>query len=500
MNIRPYAFAFALFLAGGSGSAIAKNNDVSEAPVAKQHKVKLKNMTLFGDFDQMLEHRIIRVAVPYSRTLFFVDKGKERGITAETVRDFERYINKKYAKKLGKRPITVTLIATTRDKLLPMLNEGLVDIAAGNLTDTEERRKLADFVAPHDNKPVRELLATGPNSPEVKTIDDLAGKTVHVRPSTSYAESLSALNDRLKTAGKPLVKIVPLPDALEDEDKLEMLNAGLLDFVVVDDWIGKMWAQILPKIKIREDIVLRNDSYIGWAIRKDSPKLKAEILDAYVNFGKKLGVIAYRMAKYHKGIKQITNNSGVAERKRFENTIALFQKYGNQYGFDPLMLTAQGYQESQLRQEARSRSGAIGVMQILLSTGKSLKVGNIRQIEPNIHGGAKYMDKLMAQYFKDAKFSDIDRSLFAFASYNAGPGNVSKMRKEASKRGLNPDIWFNNVEVVTAEKIGTETTSYVRNIFKYYIAYKLTQTVQAARCKAREQVAPATHSNVPSCL
>jgi membrane-bound lytic murein transglycosylase MltF len=112
------------------------------------------------------------------------------------------------------------------------------------------------------------------------------------------------------------------------------------------------------------------------------------------------------------------------------------------------------------------------------ATGQGLKVGDIRQIEPNIHAGAKYMDILMSKYFPDAHFSEANRPLFAFASYNAGPGNIARMRREAQTRGLDPDKWFNNVELVVAEKIGQETTTYVRNIYKYYVSYKL--TMQAA--------------------
>lgn len=477
----PLLFAAALLpLAGAAAPAAA----------GTPRQLSLDNKPWKGDFDQMLERRIIRVLVPYSRTLYFNDKGHERGITAENVRDFERYLNKKHAKELGKRPLTVYIIPATRDKLLPSLNDGLGDIAAGNLTVTEERLKVVDFAAPDDRKPVRELIVTGPKSPELKTLDDLSGKTVHVRPTSSYAESLATLNERFKAAGKAPVQVAALPDALEDEDALEMLNAGLLEIIVIDEWKGRMWAQVLPQIKMREDLVLRTEGVIGWAIRKDSPQLEAAILDFYVNYGKKQGVIDYRMAQYHKRVKQIHNNANDAEQKRFQDTIALFRKYGQQYGFDPVMLAAQGFQESQLKQSAKSHVGAIGVMQIMPATGKELKVGDIKQIEPNIHGGAKYMDQLMTRYFPDAKFSENNRTLFAFASYNAGAGNISKMRKEAEKRGLDQDKWFNNVEVITAEKIGMETTTYVRNIYKYYVAYKLTMEAQEAQRGARDSVAP----------
>jgi len=156
------------------------------------------------------------------------------------------------------------------------------------------------------------------------------------------------------------------------------------------------------------------------------------------------------------------------------------------------MLTAQGYQESQLNQKARSQGGAIGVMQVMPAIGREMKVGDIRILEPNIQAGTKYMDQLMSKFFPDNKFDADNRTLIAFASYNAGPGNISRMRKEAVKRGLDPDMWFNNVEIVTAQKIGIETTMYVRNIYKYYVAYKLMEERKEATRKAHKQVAPRT--------
>lgn len=467
-------------------AAVPEATPAPTAPPAERRLV-ITNKPWTGDFDQMLARRVIRVLVPYSRTLYFNDKGRERGVTADTVRDFEGYLNRKYARQLGKRPLTVIMVTTTRDQLLPGLAAGLGDIAAGNLTVTEARQKVADFASPADLATVRELVITGPASPRLTSVEDLSGRKIHVRPSSSYYESVVALNGRLRKSGKAPATIVSLPDALEDEDVLEMLNAGLLELAVVDDWKAKIWVPVLPKITIREDLVLHDGGHVGWAIRKNSPRLLAEIEDFYAGFAKRQDLIAYRLKQYQKRIKQISNNTNGAELKRFQNTLALFDKYGAQYAFDPLMLAAQGYQESHLDQKAKSRVGAVGIMQVMPATGASLKVGNIRQIEPNIHAGAKYLDQLMTQYFSDAKFTESERPLFAFASYNAGPANIAKMRKEAAQRGLDPDRWFNHVELVVAEKIGQETTTYVRNIFKYYVAYKLTLEAQEAARKAREQ-------------
>ena len=168
-------------------------------PAARQLNIQSKPWT--GDFDQMLERRVIRVLVPYSRSLYFNDRGRERGITADNLRDFERWINKKYAKQLGKRPITVFIFPTTREKLLPEVVKGMGDIAVGNLTVTEERRKVVDFASPADQPGVRELVVTGPKSPTITRVEDLSGKTVHVRKSSSYYESLEALNGRFRKEG-----------------------------------------------------------------------------------------------------------------------------------------------------------------------------------------------------------------------------------------------------------------------------------------------------------
>lgn len=459
--------------------------------VAKTRQLTIANKPWTGDFDGMLERRLVRVYLPYSRSLYFVDKGRERGLAIDLVRDLERWINQKHAKKLGKRPLTVFVVAATRDKLLTDLNDGLADIAVGNLTVTEERLQVVDFVAPDDKLVNTEVLVTGPSSPALASLDDLAGKTVHVRKASSYHASLVAQNERFRQAGKPEVKLVLVPDALEDEDMLEMLNAGLLEAMVVDDWKAKMWAQVLTKLRIHPAITLRPPTKKGWAIRKDSPKLAAELGEFYTTWAKKQGVIPYRQAQYMKTIKALHGATGTEDQKRFDALIAYFRKYAQQYNFDPLMLAAQGYQESTLDQSKKSHVGAIGVMQIMPATGASLNVGSITVAESNIHGGAKYMDQLMTRYFKDAKFDEQNRTLFAFASYNAGPGNISKMRSEATRRGLDPDKWFNNVELVTAEKIGIETTTYVRNIFKYYVSYKLTADAQATAAALKQQVAPA---------
>jgi membrane-bound lytic murein transglycosylase MltF len=489
-TVNTAALAFALVgifpTLPAQSAAAAPAKSAADEPV-RGLPTKAKAWT--GDFDVMLERRTIRVLAPYSRSLYFSDQGHELGLSAESVRGFERWLNEKYAKQLGNRPLTVLIVPTTRDRLLSDVAGGLGDLAVGNLTVTEERLQLVDFVTDPHLPAVNEIVVTGPASPAIVTADNLAGKTVHVRRASSYFESLTALNARLAAAGSPLVTIVPVPEALEDEDMLEMVDIGMLQAVIVDDWKARMWAQILPRLKLNDQAVVRSGGRIGWALRKNSPRLGAEVLH-YMKAQVTKGLIASRMDWYMRYAKRLRNPTESAPRTRFEKLLALFEKFGQRYHFDHLMLAAQGYQESRLNQDARSPVGAIGIMQIMPETGEKLKVGDIHLTEPNIHAGAKYMDQLMTNYFADAQFDEMNRTLFAFASYNAGPGNIARMRDLAAKRGLDPNQWFNCVEVVTAQRIGLETTTYVRNIYKYYVAYKLMEEARAAEQSAREQLKP----------
>jgi membrane-bound lytic murein transglycosylase MltF len=415
-----------------------------------------------GDFDGILERRIIRVLVPYSRTLYFNDKGAQRGVVADSLKDFEVYLNRKY--KLKNRPFTVVALPTTREELIPGLLRG-----AGNLTITKEREKQVDFSLPHSNNVV-EIVVTGPASPALATTDDLAGKEVHVRRSSSYYESLSRLNKHFGAQRKPPMKLTLVPDALEDEDLMEMLAAGLIGIIVVDDWKAKLWAGLLPKIKPRPELALSEGGAIGWAFRKDSPKL-AEVVNQFLRTHP--GILAARMKKYPAYLKQLRNATADSDWQRFEKTIALFRKYGERYSFDYLMVAALGYQESGLNQNARSHVGAIGIMQLMPATAATLRVGDVHQVEPNVHGGFKYLRQIYDKHLDTEGLDEQNRTLLAIASYNAGSGRVAKLRAEAAQKGLDPNQWFNNVELIAARRVGHETVVYVRNIYKYYIAYKL---------------------------
>jgi membrane-bound lytic murein transglycosylase MltF len=237
-------------------------------------------------------------------------------------------------------------------------------------------------------------------------------------------------------------------------------------------------------------MAVRSGGQVAWAVRKGSPQLKA-LLDEFAqgaNSGKYAKDRRYILSRYLKNTKYVKSAAATEERRKFLALIKFFQKYGDKYDVDWLLMAAQGYQESQLDQSARSPVGAIGVMQIMPATGAELNVGDITKTEPNINGGVKYMRFMIDRYYDDEPMTELDKALFAFASYNAGPGRVAQLRKEAAKRGLDPNVWFHNVEYVAAEKIGQETVTYVSNIYKYYIAYRLILDSQEARQEAINEV------------
>ena len=149
---------------------------------------------------------------------------------------------------------------------------------------------------------------------------------------------------------------------------------------------------------------------------------------------------------------------------------------------------AQGYQESELKQSARSPVGAIGVMQVTPATGKDMKVGDITQLEPNIHAGVKFVRSMMNEYYANEPMTPLNKGLFTFAAYNAGPGRIRQLRRLSQQCGLDPNVWFNNVALLAAEKIGRETVTYISNIYKYYLAYQMIEEERAEREKTKQEI------------
>ena len=435
-----------------------------------------------GDLDALIERGEIRVLTTITLGSYFIDRGRQGGMVYELSLRLEEYARKNLG--ANARRLKVTIIPVRRDQLLPHLVAGHGDVAFANLTVTSKRSELVDFSVPFSSK-VRELLVTAPGVEGIKTLQDLAGKEVVVPRASSYFESLTSLNEQFDADGLEPIRITASDPRLEIEDILEMLDAGLLPITVADDTRLRLWSRIYEKMTVHEDIALRENASIALALRKDSPKLK-EMLDGFARENR-VGTLVTNMV-----LTKFLDYTGwvrsALERdpfRRFEQLAGLFRTYGAQYDFDWLMLASFAFQESGFDQNARSPVGAIGVMQVLPSTAADRAVGipDIEDLENNVHAGTKYLSVLRGHYFSDEEMDATERMLFTMAGYNAGPNRINRLRRVAAERGLDPNIWFNNVELVAAAQVGAEPVNYVNNIYRYYIAYKRAQSSLASKAE-----------------
>lgn len=458
---------------------------LGSAPVvAGQRPVVLAeelNRPFTGDLAEIRKRGILRVLVSYNRTNYFIEAAKARGFEYELMEQYRKFLNKGLSK--NKLQTDFVFIPVPFKRLISYLNQGLGDIAAAGLTVTAERAKQVAFSDPYLSG-VREVLVAAPSIAEPGSIEDLAGRQVHVLRGSSYAQHLGELNQRLQRAGRPPVEIVQVDENLQTEDLLELVNAGIIDFTLADDHIARIWSDVLPNLRVHHELFVNDQGSIAWAVRKDNRQL-LESLDRFVASHKKgslLGNILFK--RYYRNSPWIKNPNEAEQRERFEQVAGLFRHYAGKYGFDWLKIAAQAYQESGLDHGRKSSAGAVGIMQVLKSTAadKHVAIKDVHKLEQNIHAGVKYLAFLRDRYYSDPAFSVDDQTYFSFAAYNAGPKKVRRMRDRAKKMGLDPNRWFGNVELAALRVVGQETVRYVRNILKYYTAYRLSrQAVQQRR-------------------
>ena len=455
----------------GVSRPVTQNQDPDASPVSDSLLERAQRIN-FGDLDSIRKRRFLRVLVTYSRTNFFFHQGMPRGFEYDLMMEYEKQLN------LGidspDQKVKLVFIPVRFDNLLADLNAGRGDIAAAGLTVTPERSGRVVFTDPYI-KNVDEVMVGRGNGEVLTSLSDLSAKQVVVRKGSSYVSHLRSVNRLLESKSLPAVQIIEAAKELATEDILELVHSGAVDMTVADKHIAQAWSKLLPNIKVHSDVAINIDGKIAWAVRPDSPKLLAS-LNKFVAENRKgslLGNILF--TRYYKKNRWITNPLSQADRQRLKELRRLFELYGAKYHIDWLKLVAQGYQESKLNQAMRSSAGAVGIVQLLPSTAadKNVGIANIETLENNIHAGAKYMAFLRDRYFDKEEISAAAKMDFSWASYNAGPNRIRRLRKLSADRGFDPNIWFGNVEVLAAEKIGRETVDYVRNINKYFIAYKL---------------------------
>ena len=434
-----------------------------------------------GDLDGMQERHVVRVLVVSGGPQFFYFQGKPRGLMLELLVSYQKHLNNKLGR--GLNAVEIIPMPVSRDRLLPALLAGQADLIAADLTNTEIRSAMVDFSWPFIDD-VDEVLVFGPASPAgIESIDDLAGKSVYVRASSSYFEHVTALNAEFAERGLEPIRVELANELLRTQDILEMVNAGLVSATIVDGYKANYWAKIFPEVKVRNDLVVNSGGDIAWVFRKDSPLL-AESINEFVRLNRQgtlLGNIL--IERYLENITWVRNATSEASLARLRPTLELFRAGGEAANLDPLMLVAQAYQESELDHSKKSPAGAVGIMQVKPSTAADKNVGidDISSPAENIRAGALYMRFLMDRYFAGEDMDGVQQWLFALAAYNAGPAKIQRLRRQAEAEGHDPNLWMENVELIVARKVGRETVNYVRNVFKYYVAYRMTWEAMESR-------------------
>jgi membrane-bound lytic murein transglycosylase MltF len=475
---RRRALAGALFGLAACGAAGAAEVLDMRGPGEKggDASAVIYRMTQKDTSDLGPEKRAIRVLVHFSRTKFFVANGVPRGFEHDLMKQFETFHNRHM--KRGEVRIPVIFIPVHFDQLIPMLREGRGDVAAGLLTITDARKARVAFTLPYVRN-VAEVVVAHAGAPPISSVEELAGRKVHVLRGSSFAERLRELNRGMWRSARPRIRIVEMPSGTSTEDLLEMVNAGIVEYAMADDYMGKLWAKVLPDLRLL-DVRLSEGNDIAWAVRPSNPRLM-RALNEFIDQGKDRlpGHAAELHYRYFQNVDFLKNNLAPDVVGRKKHLAGYFQAASKEQGFDWLFLMAQGFQESRLLQTARSASGAVGVMQLLPSTGRAMGYRDIAtSAKNNIAAGAKYMRHLIDDYFNEPHLPAAVRFDFALAAYNAGPTRIVQLRKLAAQRGLDPDRWFQNVERVVLEKVGRQPVQYVVNIHCYYTAYRLAEEMQ----------------------
>lgn len=432
------------------------------------------NQTFIGDLSEIRKRRILRVLVSYNRTNFFhTDKGA-RGLEHDLMIEYERYLNRGPRKEHYKTHIV--FLTKPFNQLLDALVKGEGDIIASGFSITPERKALVDFTDPYINN-VNEILVSHKNAPMIERLQDLSGKKMVVVANSSYVINLQRINLALGGLGLEPLEIIQADELLEAEDILEMVNAGLFDYTIVDNHIAKIYQKAFDNLYLHENFILNNGSKIAWAINKNLPKLKDSLnhfIENYARPGRFLGNSVYR--KYFENPFWIQHPLDFTALDKTPCLHYYFEKYAQFYEFDWYLIAAQAYKESKFNQKLVSNRGAYGVMQIKPSTAKSkhVQIKNIKtNMENNIHAGVRYLAFLRDHYFDKPQYSEDDKINFALAAYNAGPGRVRQLQRIAERKGLDPNKWFYNVEVIARNQIGHETVNYVTVIQKTMQALKL---------------------------
>lgn len=422
-------------------------------------------------YQQILARGEIRVAIPYGRTTYVDARKNIMGFSPDLSKYLSQFLSSKYKKR-----ITVKLVPTVPGQLLNAIDNHQADFAIDYFQEHIAQSKPREYLIYEHPRPESYVAVSNIQSKPINHLRDLSGQTICVG-RLARTTALEEVNKDLNRENQIFIfkdKLI-----LSDEDFLQMADAGLVEYIWVARWKAELWQPLLRNIQINENTTTPGGSPGDLIFNKNNEDLARDILDFVSSPYLEKALTEYRKKDFAYRKNALKNPVAKAEWQRFESMREYFRKYGREQRLDPLFLAGLGFQESMLNQGAVSPVGAIGVMQLMPQTGASMKVGDIRELQPNIHAGTKYINSLLYAMSLDDTLPDSERAFFAVAAYNAGSNNIRKARELAAKMGFDPNKWFYNVEMAAAKLVGSETFLYVRNVYKYYITYDVWQRKKA---------------------
>ncbi len=421
--------------------------------------------------EEIVKSGYIRVLTRNNDTSFFIYRGHRMG--------FDYELGKRLAQKLG---IRVDMIITSSwSEMVPELLKGEGDVIAAEVTVTEARKKQVLFAEPWGK--THEVAVWKDGTTPIKAIDDLAGKEVHVRKSSTYFETLTALNEKLKAAGQNEVRIKLVPDEMETEAVLQAVSRGEMLYTVADSLLADIHAASFPDLRIGP--ALSQDRDLSWAVRPSDSKL-AKVIDDLLRELKRKPDFNIMKKKYFEADRTLNSERKDKFYASETGTLSPYDpiviKYSQRHGFDWRLVAAQIYQESHFDPSRKSWVGAQGLFQIMPATAKGLGITDSTDPEQSIRGGLKYMQQL-TDHYQDVS-DPIERYRFALAAYNSGFGHVDDARRLAKADGRDSTHWqgvaaylLKLADRKTAAKArfgfcrGSEPVEYVRHIDERYTGY-----------------------------
>jgi membrane-bound lytic murein transglycosylase MltF len=418
------------------------------------------------DLDAIRDQKVLRVLVNQSRNSSGGVKGEEIGVEYHRLQAFEDYLNDQMR---GGPKLAFKIIPKAKNQLLIALQRGEGDLVApGELLDT------TGSTGVHASRPIVPdvpLMLVGVRGQRgLRHLEQLSGRTLSLPTGSAADEAVHALNRRLALRRLPPAKIEWVDPSLAVEDVLEMVQAGIYSLTLVEQPIAERWAHVMPRLRLDRSLTLKTQGDISWFTRDDARQL-SDSVDRFLADYKPAGGRDLAFERAYKHMYRVNNPLVSGNARKLEALRPVLQRHADAQGIDWLDLAALAFKESKLDPGAKGSGGATGLLQVTPSAARRVGVANIRDTDKNVQAAARYMAMIQRKFFASSRVNERERVAFVLAAYNLGPERVQRMRKEARKRGLNPNQWFFQTERIAMEQGGANVVTFVNSVNKYYLAF-----------------------------